>query len=1012
MVSDKVFNTDGTQKIFSSDFDIISEDHLRVYLGAAVVSRDDYDLINNAAVFNVAPTTGQVMTVQVGTTPADILVSPTDAGIVAANIADINALEDILGDIVSVSTNNADVTTVATNIADVNTTATNIANVNTVAGDTIAINAVNANATNINAVAADASDIGIVATNIADVTAVADNETNIDAAVANATNINAAVANATNINSAVSNATNINAAVANETNINAVVTNETNINSAVANEADIDTVAANIANVNTVAGNTTNINAVNANSTNINAAVANETNINAAVANEADIDTVAASIASVNTTATNIASVNTTATNIASVNTVAGNTANVNTVAGIDANVTTVAGISADVTAAATNAADITAVATEVAKVVEVANDLQEAISEIDTVATSIANVNLVGGSITNVNEVATNIGSVNAFGEQYRVSATEPTTSLDAGDLWFDTTAGTMKVYTGAGFANAGSSVNGIENSVEYIATAGQTSFAVVYDAGYLNVFLNGVKLDSTDYTATDGANVVLDTGATVGDSVFIQSFGTFELADHYSKVDADARYAQTVNHYTKTEGDARFEPIDATIVKDADIGVTVQGYSAVLGATTASFLTADETKLDGIEALADVTDTTNVTAAGAAMLTGATFTGDVTATDFSGPLNGAIQFTAKNTSGGTLTVGQVVYISGISGNTPTVELADADDAAKMPAYGLVAVAAADNDPVEITTFGPLTNVKTDYAGWQVGDTLYVSTTPGTLTNVAPTGEGTLLQNLGRIRRVQQSAGSITVGGAGRTNATPNLNDGNVFIGNASNQAAARALVIGDTTGLQTALDNINTDLVNDTTPQLGGDLDLNGHVITGLSTDPTMGGDLSGTASNAQIGANTVTDTELNSAKLNGIATGATNVTNNNQISNGAGYVTTSGANTSLSNLSATGEQRLCHAWVSWVGTGTVTIRDSYNVSSISDRGTGQYTVNLTTAMPNANYAPLVTGMKGSTDDGYMMTDIGTGGYTASTIQVTGRIGSSGPDDLPVLIVAVFGD
>ena len=70
-------------------------------------------------------------------------------------------------------------------------------------------------------------------------------------------------------------------------------------------------------------------------------------------------------------------------------------------------------------------------------------------------------------------------------------------------------------------------------------------------------------------------------------------------------------------------------------------------------------------------------------------------------------------------------------------------------------------------------------------------------------------------------------------------------------------------------------------TDLVNDTTPQLGGDLDLNGHVITGLSTDPTMGGDLSGTASNAQLGANTVTDTELNSAKLNGIATSANNYT-----------------------------------------------------------------------------------------------------------------------------------
>lgn len=45
-------------------------------------------------------------------------------------------------------------------------------------------------------------------------------------------------------------------------------------------------------------------------------------------------------------------------------------------------------------------------------------------------------------------------------------------------------------------------------------------------------------------------------------------------------------------------------YEPADATILKDADIGVTIQAYSAVLDATTASFTTADETKLDGIEA------------------------------------------------------------------------------------------------------------------------------------------------------------------------------------------------------------------------------------------------------------------------------------------------------------------------------------------------------------------------------------------------------------------------
>ncbi len=51
-------------------------------------------------------------------------------------------------------------------------------------------------------------------------------------------------------------------------------------------------------------------------------------------------------------------------------------------------------------------------------------------------------------------------------------------------------------------------------------------------------------------------------------------------------------------------------------------------------------------------------------------------------------------------------------------------------------------------------------------------------------------------------------------------------------------------------------------------------------------------------------------------------------------------------------------------CRAWVNFNGTGTVAIRASGNVSSITDNGTGNYTVNFTTAMPDLNYSSLVTG------------------------------------------------
>ena len=46
-------------------------------------------------------------------------------------------------------------------------------------------------------------------------------------------------------------------------------------------------------------------------------------------------------------------------------------------------------------------------------------------------------------------------------------------------------------------------------------------------------------------------------------------------------------------------------------------------------------------------------------------------------------------------------------------------------------------------------------------------------------------------------------------------------------------------------------------------------------------------------------------------------------------------------------------------CRAWVNFNGTGTVAIQESANVSSITDHGTGDYQVNLSTPMPDANYA-----------------------------------------------------
>ena len=124
-----------------------------------------------------------------------------------------------------------------------------------------------------------------------------------------------------------------------------------------------------------------------------------------------------------------------------------------------------------------------------------------------------------------------------------------------------------------------------------------------------------------------------------------------------------------------------------------------------------------------------------------------------------------------------------------------PVVSLANASDANKMPAFGLADSDLANNEFGYVVSYGELSGIDTA-TSLNLHDTLYVSaTTAGAITNTAPSGEGNLIQNMGVVVRENSNNGSVKVGGAGRSNAAPNLNDGNIFIGNSSNKAVTASL-------------------------------------------------------------------------------------------------------------------------------------------------------------------------------------------------------------------------
>jgi hypothetical protein len=94
-------------------------------------------------------------------------------------------------------------------------------------------------------------------------------------------------------------------------------------------------------------------------------------------------------------------------------------------------------------------------------------------------------------------------------------------------------------------------------------------------------------------------------------------------------------------------------------------------------------------------------------------------------------------------------------------------------------------------------------------------------------------------------------------------------------------------------------------------------------------------------------------------------------------------------------------------CRAWVNFNGTGTPAIRASGNVSSLTDNGTGDYTVNFTTAMPDANYT-----WSGFTSD-YVLREVlprASSGVRVRNFYATSTGGGQGMVDSDQVGVAIF--
>ena len=242
--------------------------------------------------------------------------------------------------------------------------------------------------------------------------------------------------------------------------------------------------------------------------------------------------------------------------------------------------VSTVAANATNISSAGANTTNINTVAGQISPTNNIAT--LAGISGLSALASAEAS-----GHVTNVSN---NLSGVTSFAERYRVASSAPTSSLDVGDLYFDTTANELKVYKSSGWAAAGSSVNGTSKRFTYTASSNQTTFTgsdnnsqtLSYDSPFIDCYLNGIKLvNGTDVTVTSGNSVVLASGAAAGDTLDLIAFGTFNVA--------------AINAANITAGTLNLDRIPTiTNAKLDNNSITINGSSVVLGGS----VTVGETK------------------------------------------------------------------------------------------------------------------------------------------------------------------------------------------------------------------------------------------------------------------------------------------------------------------------------------------------------------------------------------------------------------------------------
>ena len=291
-----------------------------------------------------------------------------------------------------------------------------------------------------------------------------------------------------------------------------------------------------------------------------------------------DITTVAGISSNVTSVAGNSTNINTVASADSNISTIASNISNINSVAGVSSLITS--DFVSDLNTLATTAIveDLNILATT-----DIVNDLNQ-------LATTdfVSDLNAIEGIKANVTTVANNVTGVNSFAERYRVGSSDPTTSLDEGDLFYNSTDNAVKYYNGSSWASITAGLTDIVNDTtpqlggnldvngNSIVSASNGNIAITPN-GSGKVILDGLSFPTAD--GTSGQALTTDGGGNI-------SFTTIQASELTTVGNVFSNYNSISSDLTittaSTKNSVLFGPI--TIASNAVLTIAGSGTLQIL--------------------------------------------------------------------------------------------------------------------------------------------------------------------------------------------------------------------------------------------------------------------------------------------------------------------------------------------------------------------------------------------------------------------------------------------